>query len=111
MQPLDRILQLIISIFLMVGVYQFYFWCQRNPLAPARELRMPIDDLIPYRPRWVWIYSFLYYPVIVAVNWSVGSPRHFLYVAISYMLLLGFQMAFFMLLPVVVPTEWRACNT
>jgi len=110
MQLLDRLLQLVISIFLIVGVYQFYFWCQRNPLAPARELRMPIDDLIPYRPRWVWIYSFLYYPVIVAVNWSVQSPRQYLYVAISYMLLLGFQMAFFTLLPVATPEQWRACN-
>src|SRR6266404_771912 len=72
MQNSDRVIQLIISVFLIVGVYQFYFWCQRN---------------------------------------HVNSPRQFLYVAISYMLLLGFQMAFFMLLPVVVPTEWRACNT
>src|SRR5437868_9463668 len=110
MEPLDRVIQLIISIFLIVGVYQFYFWCQRNPLAPARELRMPIDDLIPYRPRWVWIYSFLYYPVIVAVNWSVQSPREYLYVALSYMLLLGFQMAFFTFLPVETPEEWRTCN-
>jgi membrane-associated phospholipid phosphatase len=110
MQPLDRILQLIISIFLIVGVYQFYFWCQRNPLAPARELRMPIDDLIPYRPRWVWIYSALYYPAIVAVNWSVRSPREYLYVAISYALLLLFQMGFFTLLPVATPEAWRTCN-
>src|SRR5437868_9680746 len=110
MEPLDRVIQLIISIFLIVGVYQFYFWCQRNPLAPARELRMPIDDAIPYRPRWVWIYSFLYYPVIVAVNWSVSSPREYLYVALSYVLLLLFQMGFFTLLPVATPLEGRACN-
>src|SRR5215472_3840787 len=105
MQPIDRLIQLIISIFLIVGVYQFYFWCQRNPLAPSRELRLPIDDLIPYRPRWVWIYSFLYYPVIVAVNWSVHSPREYLYVAISYTILLVCQMAFFTLLPVATPNE------
>jgi len=110
MQPIDRLIQLIISIFLIVGVYQFYFWCQRNPLAPARELKMPIDDLIPYRARWVWIYSFLYYPVIVAVNWSVRSPREYLYVAISYTILLACQMAFFTLLPVATPNEWRAAN-
>ena len=106
----DRIIQLILSMFLIVGVYQFYFWCQRNPLAPARELKLPIDDLIPYRPRWVWIYSFLYYPVIVAINWAVTSSRHFLYVALSYVLLLGFQMAFFTLVPVATPVAWRACN-
>jgi membrane-associated phospholipid phosphatase len=52
----------------------------------------------------------LYYPVIVAINWTVTSPRHFLYVVISYMVLLGFQMAFFTLLPVATPLEWRTCN-
>lgn len=107
MQPIDRIVQLIISAFLIVGVYQFYFWCQRNHVAQPREFRLPIDDRIPYRPRWVWIYSFLYYPVIVAINWTVSSPRQYLYVALSYMLLLGFQMIFFLLVPVATPAEWR----
>jgi len=111
MQTTDRVVQLIISVFLIVGVYQFYFWCQRNHVARPRELRLPIDDLIPYRPRWVWVYSFLYYPVIVAINWTVTSPRHFLYVAISFMILLGFQMVFFLLLPVTTPAEWRTCVT
>jgi membrane-associated phospholipid phosphatase len=107
MQPLDRLVQLIISAFLIVGVYQFYFWCQRNHVVEPREFRLPIDDRIPYRPRWVWIYSFLYYPVIVAINWTVSSPRQYLYVALSYMLLLGFQMLFFLLIPVATPAEWR----
>jgi membrane-associated phospholipid phosphatase len=111
MPATDRFITLIISVFLIVGVYQFYFWCQRNHAGAPRQFRLPLDDLIPYRPRWVWVYSFLYYPVIVAVNWTVTSTRHFVYVAISYMFLLGFQMAFFTLLPVVTPVEWRACNT
>src|SRR5947199_10278520 len=110
MPTTDRILQLIVSGFLIVGIYQFYFWCQRNPLGKTREWRLPIDDLIPYRPRWVWIYSFLYYPVIVAINWSVTSTRHFLYVVMSYTMLLLFQMAFFTLIPVATPVEWRTCN-
>jgi membrane-associated phospholipid phosphatase len=107
---IDRIVQLVISVFLIVGVYQFYFWCQRNHVNRPREFRSRWDDLIPYRPRWVWVYSFLYYPVIVAINWCVTSPRHFIYVAISFMLLLGFQMIFFMFLPVSVPAEWRDWN-
>jgi membrane-associated phospholipid phosphatase len=111
MTTIDRIIQLVVSVFLIVGVYQFYFWCQRNPVGTPRELRLPLDNLIPYSPRWVWIYSFLYYPVIVAVNWMVTSPRHYLYVAISYLLLLAFQMAFFTFVPVATPVEWRTCNT
>lgn len=110
MTAIDRILQLVVSVFLIVGVYQFYFWCQRNPMAKPREFRLGIDDRIPYQPRWVWIYSFLYYPVIVAINWSVTSARQYLYVVFSYLVLLGFQMCFFTFFPVATPLEWRTCN-
>ena len=110
MTTIDRILQLIVSVFLIVGVYQFYFWCQRNPSTRPKEFRFSLDNFIPYRPRWVWIYSFLYYPVIVAVNWSVRSSREYLYVAISYLVLLGCQMACFTLFPVATPESWRTCN-
>jgi membrane-associated phospholipid phosphatase len=110
MQSADRIVQLILSVFLIVGVYQFYFWCQRNYVARPRELKLAIDEAIPYRPRWVWIYSFLYYPVILYINLVIQSPRQFLYVAMSYTLLLGLQMVFFTLFPVATPAAWRACN-
>jgi len=62
MQTIDRMIQLVVSVFLIVGVYQFDFWCQRNPITQPREFRLAIDNHIPYRPPWVWIYSFLYLP-------------------------------------------------
>ena len=47
----DHVVELILSVFLIVGVYQFYFWCQTNPLAQKlRALHLPLDDRIPYRP-------------------------------------------------------------
>ncbi|HWA27519.1 MAG TPA: phosphatase PAP2 family protein [Lacunisphaera sp.] len=106
----DLVIQLFLSVILIIGVYQFYFWCQRNHLTTPRQLRLPIDDAIPFVPRWVWIYSCLYYPVIVYINFVTESPRHFLYLAMSYIVLLLFQMAFFVLFPVATPVEWRRCN-
>jgi len=103
----DLFIQLFVSVILIVGIYQFYFWCQRNHLTKPRELRTPIDDAIPFRPRWVWIYSCLYYPVIVYINFVTDSPRHFLHLAMSYILLLLFQMLFFVAFPVTTPAEWR----
>ena len=103
----DLVIQLCLTVILIFGIYQFYFWCQRNPLVAPRQLRLPIDDAIPYMPAWVWIYSCLYYPVIVYINFVTDSPRHFLYLAMSYILLLVFQMAFFVAFPVVTPVEWR----
>jgi len=110
MKPSDYVIHLTLSVFLIIGVYQFYFWCQRHQLARPRQLKLPADDWIPYRPNWVWIYSFLYYPVILYINWVVDSPGQFTHIAISYILLLGFQMAFFVAFPVVTPACWRASN-
>lgn len=110
MDTSDYLIDLILSVFLIVGVYQFYFWCQRNYVAQPRQLKIPLDDAIPYQPRWVWIYSGLYYPVIVYINFTVESPRQFLHIAMSYILLLAAQMAFFVFFPVATPNEWRAIN-
>jgi len=103
----DIVIQLCLSVILIFGIYQFYFWCQRNHLTAPRQLRLSIDDAIPYMPSWVWIYSCLYYPVIVYINFVTESPRHFLYMAMSYIVLLVCQMVFFVVFPVSTPAEWR----
>lgn len=111
MALIDYLIETGLSVVLIVGVYQFYFWCQRNPLGRPRELHLAVDDRIPYWPSWVWIYSFLYYPAILYVAWFVRSPRHFTYLATSYLVLLAFQMAFFLVVPVATPVAWRTRNT
>jgi membrane-associated phospholipid phosphatase len=110
MEPIDFAIHVVLSVFLIVGVYQFYFWCQRHQLVVAQELRLAVDDWIPYRPGWVWIYSFLYYPVILYTNLVVDSPRGFTHLATTYLVLLALQMAFFVLFPVATPESWRAAN-
>lgn len=103
----DRALHLVMSGFLIVGIYQFYFWCQRNHVGRPRSLRIGLDDRIPYWPSWVWIYSFLYYPIILYTNWVMQDSRHFVYVVGSFVLLLLMQMAFFLAFPVHTPEDWR----
>lgn len=107
MNTADYVIHLTLSGFLIIGVYQFYFWCQRNHLGRPRELKLAVDDWIPYRPHWVWIYSFLYYPAILYTNFMVKSPRQFTHLVISYLVLLVFQMAIFLTFPVVTPESWR----
>ena len=110
MAPTDYVVNLILSVFLIIGGYQFYFWCQRNVIWQPRDLSLGIDERIPYWPVWVWIYSFLYYPMILYINLVVESPREFTHLVISYILLLGFQMIFFLLFPAQTPEGWRARN-
>ena len=106
----SQLINLCLSGFLIVGIYQFYFWCQRNTLFAARELGLPLDERIPYSPGWVWIYSFLYYPVILYLNANFRSAQEFTQVAASFLLLLALQSAFFLLFPVRTPDHWRAIN-
>ncbi|WP_024302651.1 phosphatase PAP2 family protein [Pseudogulbenkiania sp. MAI-1] len=103
-------IHLILSGVLIVGAYQFYFWCQRNPLFEPRQLASPLDERIPYLPQWVWIYSLLYYPAILYVNVVLQSAEQFTRVAFSYLALLALQMTFFVLLPVRTPPHWRMAN-
>ena len=110
MLQIDYAIHLVMTVFLIFGVYQFYFWCQRHPAAATRRFSMPVDEWIPYRPRWAWIYSFLYYPAIIYLNWTVTSPRHFNHLAMSFFILLLGQMAFFVLFPVETPAHWRDLN-
>ena len=107
---IDYAIHLAMSVFLIFGVYQFYFWCQRHPVGATRQFATPLDDRIPFRPGWAWIYSFLYYPAILYLNWTVTSPRHFTHLATSFFVLLLGQMAFFVLLPVETPPRWRDLN-
>jgi len=110
MRLVDYVVNLLLSAILIVGAYQFYFWCQRNPLSPVRQFRLGIDERIPYWPSWVWIYSCLYYPIILYLNFVLDSAREFTYVATSYMLLLALQMLFFVFVPVATPPHWRSYN-
>jgi len=110
MRPSDYLIDLILSVIMIVGAYQFYFWCQRQAFRPSRRLGLTIDERFPYWPSWVWVYSFLYYPMILVLNFVVDSPRQFTHMAAGFILLLVVQMACFLLFPVTTPEKWRHLN-
>jgi len=105
------LIHLSLSAVLIVGVYQFYFWCQRNAVFEPRVLGHALDERIPFLPSWVWIYSFLYYPVILYVNIVIRSGEEFTRIAASYLVLLALQSVCFLLFPVRTPPHWRSMNT
>ncbi|VAW63783.1 hypothetical protein MNBD_GAMMA10-2766 [hydrothermal vent metagenome] len=104
---MDYVIYFFMCIFLIVGVYQFYFWTQNNPIKKSRSLELKLDQYFKLKARWVWVYSGLYYPVIILVVATVGDMREFNYMAMSYFILLFMQMIFFMLFPVATPVHWR----
>jgi hypothetical protein len=111
MKPTDYLINLILSVILIVGTYQFYFLTQRRPIFKTRVFQSPLDEAVPFWPSWVWIYSFLYYPAILYLNWMATDARQFALMAFSFILLLLMQMLFFYIFPVATPPHWRSVNT
>jgi membrane-associated phospholipid phosphatase len=95
------------TVVLIIGGYQFYFWAQRRRWFAARCLETRFDAMIGYDPRWVWVYSGLYYPMIVLAAWSVPNWRDYAFAVGCYLALLAVQMTFFLFLPVEIPIYWR----
>jgi membrane-associated phospholipid phosphatase len=103
----DRILEIFITVTLIVGGYQPYFWAQRQTFYPARYLTTRFDALIGFDPRWVWVYSGLYYPMILMVAMAQPDWRSYAVTVGGFLLLLACQMYFFIRHPVAIPDTWR----
>jgi membrane-associated phospholipid phosphatase len=104
---LDRVLLIAITVVLVVGGYQFYFWAQRRRWFAARTLETRLDSAIGYDPRWVWVYSGLYYPMIVLAALSLPTWQAYAHAVGGFLALLAVQVAFFLFLPVEIPGHWR----
>jgi len=104
---MDYVVYVLITVFLIVGVYQFYFWTQDHGFREPVSLETAWDRHIPLKPAWIWVYSGLYYPAIVLIVVTVSDMRHFNYTAVSFFLLLFMQMFFFLVFPVKTPDSWR----
>jgi membrane-associated phospholipid phosphatase len=106
----DRIIEMAATVVLIVGGYQFYFWAQRQTFYEARYLTTRWDLRVKYDPRWVWVYSGLYYPMILAAALSMPDWPEFAHAIGCYLVLLAVQVFFFLRFPVAIPRWWRTCN-
>jgi membrane-associated phospholipid phosphatase len=107
MNLFDRLLEIPLTIVLIIGGYQFYFWCQRQTFYEARYLETSWDRRVVFDPRWVWIYSGLYYPMIVLAAMSQPDWPTYAATVGGFLFLLAVQMYFFIFHPVAIPKSWR----
>lgn len=103
----DASLRMALTVVLIVGGYQFYFYCQRQKWFEPRCLQTRWDSRITYDPRWFLVYSVLYYPMIVLAALLLPTWNEYAMAAGCFLMLLAAQMAFFLLWPTDVPAEWR----
>ncbi len=101
------VINITLSIVLIVGGYQFYFLPQKRPLRKALQFTAKIDEFIPFRPGWVWIYSGLYYPVIIGLVFTIDTFEKFNLTAFNFLILLLIQICCFYVFPVKTPQLWR----
>jgi membrane-associated phospholipid phosphatase len=76
-------------------------------LGEPIEFVSKIDDKIPFRPGWVWIYSGLYYPIILLLVFTLRTFSQFSYTVFSFITLLIMQLTAFFFFPVKIPEHWR----
>lgn len=107
MTAFGRLVELLMTVVLIVGGYQFYFWAQRRETPPARYFETRLDAMISFDARWVWIYSGLYYPMILLAALSTPSWEAYAYCVGCFLTLLAVQVAFFVSFPVAIPASWR----
>jgi len=92
----------------VTGGYQIYLWTQRNNTGfPLRTMDTSLDDRIPFSPRWVWVYLFLYYPLLGYVVATIPNMAEGIRLLFGGLMLLGVQSGIAMLLPCAVPCSWR----
>src|SRR5262245_56775245 len=112
MTPFDTSLALVLGTLIYMGGYRVYFFLQAQ--THGRSVSLPawltvVDERIPRRAGWVWIYTALYYPmVVIGAVISSHDLRKFAYtLGIYIVLLLVWTVAYF-LKPVTTPAHWRA---
>jgi membrane-associated phospholipid phosphatase len=92
----------------IAGGYQLYFWVQRNNLhMSARCMEIQLDDRIPFWPRWVWFYSFLYYVMIGLTVISIQDLAGGVHLIFGGLILLATGALIFYLYPTRVPESYR----
>lgn len=92
----------------VAGGYQLYFWVQRNRFRRRVVcLKIRLDDLIPFVPEWIWIYSFLYYLMIGVTVVSIQDLGEGVHIIFGGLILLVTGCAIFYFFPTNVPSSFR----
>lgn len=108
MDIFDKIIAVIITALVITGAYQIYLIPQSISIRKTVNFPEIFDHKIPFKPKWVWVYTLLYYPFFFSVILTLDSFEHYAYAILSFTILLLLQVAIAFLIPVKTPEEWRA---
>jgi hypothetical protein len=89
----DYYIIIILLVYLVIGVYQQYFWTKNNKLRKEKIIpKTKIDeyfyDIIGENDNWVYIYNFIYYFIFGLVIISIRDYKHFAIIVIGGIMML-----------------------
>lgn len=88
--------------------YQLYFWSQKNFLRTPVYLKTCWDERIPFKPKWIWCYSLLYYFSMGLVSVYLQSIEQGIYIILGGLALLLINCVIFVVYPVQIHPSFRA---
>lgn len=91
---------------LLLG-FKVYQLPQRFNFFGRRILKLSLDDRIPFKPNWVWIYLLAYYPLLVSITFFVNDWILLIKIVMNFSIILFLHVLFSFFLPVSVPNDWR----
>ena len=78
----DYYIIIILLVYLVIGIYQQYFWTKKNKfrkekIIPKTRLDKYIYNIFGENDNWVYIYNFIYYFIFGLVIISIRDYKHF----------------------------------
>jgi hypothetical protein len=89
----DYYILIILLVYLIIGVYQQYFWTKKNKLRKEKIMPKTKIDKIFYsifgeNDNWVYIYNFIYYFTFGLIVISIRDYKHFATILIGGILMM-----------------------
>jgi len=84
----DYYILTILLVYLVIGVYQQYFWTKKNKLRKEKIIPKTKIDKIFYsifgeNDTWVYIYNFIYYFIFGLIVISIRDYKHFAFIILG----------------------------
>ena len=84
----DYYILIILLVYLVIGVYQQYFWTKKNKLRKEKIIPKTKIDKIFYsifgeNDSWIYIYNFIYYFIFGLIVISIRDYKHFAIIVIG----------------------------
>lgn len=88
LQLQDYYILMTLTVYLVIGVYQQYFWTKTNKLRkesvmPKTKLDELIHSIFEVNDNWTYVYNFIYYFVFGFIIVSIRDYKHFAQVVLG----------------------------